>query len=237
MEEAIRMQILIPIVVIVISYLLGAIPFGLIIVRLKTGQDVRTIESGRTGGTNVVRAAGVWAGAATTFLDGAKGAVCVFLARFLLPGATWLEVVAPIMAIIGHNYSIFLIERDQKRGFRLRGGAGGATCVGGSAGLWLPSLVIIPPIGILIWYFVGYASIATMSITVISTLVFAYRAWIGASPWGYVFYGIISFFILAWSLKPNIRRLIAGNERLVGWRARKKPKNGGVIDTHHKVDE
>lgn len=232
------MQVLVPLIIIVFSYLLGAIPFGLIIVKFKTGQDVRSVESGRTGGTNVIRAAGFWAGAITTFLDGAKGAVAVFCVRLVLPGVTWLEVIAPIMTILGHNYSIFLIERDDKGGIRLRGGAGGATCVGGSAGLWLPSLLIVPPIGIFIWYFIGYASLATLSVTVISALLFAYRAWIGASPWGYVFYGIISFFILAWSLRPNIRRLIAGNERLVGWRVRNKPKNGrDLINTSQNVDD
>jgi acyl phosphate:glycerol-3-phosphate acyltransferase len=106
-----------------ISYLIGSIPFGLLIVRLKTGRDIRHVESGRTGGTNVMRAAGFWAGLATAVLDILKSFGCVYLARFALPGNYWLEVLAPVMAILGHNYSIFLAERDQNGRLQLRGGA------------------------------------------------------------------------------------------------------------------
>jgi glycerol-3-phosphate acyltransferase PlsY len=71
------------------SYLLGAIPFGLIIVRLKTGKDIRKVESGRTGGTNAGRAAGFWAGALTAVLDFLKSGVSVLLVRF------WPEPMIP----------------------------------------------------------------------------------------------------------------------------------------------
>ncbi len=56
------MQILVPMLVLLVSYLSGSIPFGLLIVKLRTGKDIRQVESGRTGGTNAMRAAGVWAG-------------------------------------------------------------------------------------------------------------------------------------------------------------------------------
>ncbi len=120
------MQAGLTIFVIICAYLLGSIPSGVLIVKLSTGKDVRQIESGRTGGTNAMRAAGAWAGLATAVLDAVKGAVPVWLARWLVPGALWLEVVAPLLAIIGHNYSIFLIERTENGKVRLGGGAGGA---------------------------------------------------------------------------------------------------------------
>ena len=73
------MQIVFDIGIILLAYLFGSIPFGLLIVKLKTGKDIREVESGRTGGTNAMRAAGFWAGFATAMLDILKGfgAACV----------------------------------------------------------------------------------------------------------------------------------------------------------------
>jgi glycerol-3-phosphate acyltransferase PlsY len=216
------MQILLKVALLAAAYFLGAIPVGLLVVKLLTGQDVRTVESGRTGGTNVFRAAGVWPSAITIFLDGFKGTFSVWMVLLLAPGSAWLAVFAALLTIVGHNYSIFLLEWDTHGRLRFRGGAGGATCAGGSVGLWFPSLFIIVPLAIGILYFVGYASVATMSIALLSMLLFAIRAWMGASPWEYAFYGLFSFLLLAWSLRPNIRRLIQGDERMVGWRVKKK---------------
>jgi len=213
---------LLAIFVLVISYLIGSIPFGLLLVRLKSGKDVRQIESGRTGGTNAFRAAGFLIGLATALLDLLKGMLVVYFARWILGDHAWVEVLAPAVAIIGHNYSIYLIERDGSGRMRLRGGAGGATCVGGSVGLWFPSLLIILPIGGLILYFGGYASLATISVAVISTIIFTIRGWLGISPWEYAFYGVIATGILCWTLRPNIQRLRKGTERVVGYRARNK---------------
>src|SRR5690554_3596433 len=120
------MQVLLAIVAILIGYMLGSIPFGLLIVKLKTGKDIRTVESGRTGGTNAVRAAGLGAGLLTAFFDVLKGAVSVWIAQRLLPGAHVIHILAPLAAILGHNYSIFLIRRDQDGKLRFHGGAGGA---------------------------------------------------------------------------------------------------------------
>jgi acyl phosphate:glycerol-3-phosphate acyltransferase len=207
--------------ILIASYILGSIPFGLIIVRLTTGKDVRQVASGRTGGTNAMRAAGFWVGFATATLDMLKGAAAAWLARYLLPGAPWVHVLAPLAAIVGHNYSIFLRERDAQGRLRLRGGAGGATAAGGAFGLWAPSLLIIVSVGIVFLFGVGYASVATMSVALMATLIFAYRAWLGVSPWQYIFYGILAEVLLVWALRPNIRRLMIGQERLVGWRARR----------------
>jgi len=139
-----------------------------------------------------------------------------------MPAAFWIHILAPGAAILGHNYSIFLAERNAQGRLRLRGGAGGATATGGACGLWPASLLIIIPLGALVLFGIGYASVATMSVALTAILVFAYRAWIGASPWQYIVYGFIAELILMWALRPNIRRLIAGQERLVGWRAKRK---------------
>ena len=230
------MQIVLTMGVILLSYLIGSIPFGLVIVRLSTGKDIRAVESGRTGGTNAMRAAGFWAGLATALLDLLKGTSTVWLARALLPGEVWVTVLAPVAAVLGHNYSIFLMERDQAGKIRLRGGAGGAPTVGGAMGLWFPSLFIILPLGVLILYLIGYASLATLSVAFTATLIFAYRAWIGASPWQYVVYGLFTQAILILALLPNIRRLLTGTERLVGLRAKLRNKPAHAAKEHRRTN-
>jgi acyl phosphate:glycerol-3-phosphate acyltransferase len=197
------MEIIIGVGIILVSYILGSIPFGLIIVKLKTGQDIRLVESGRTGGTNALRAAGFWAGLLTAILDILKGAVSVWIARLAQPNAYLLHILAPTAAILGHNYSIFLPERDKLGHFvRLRGGAGGAPSLGGAFGLWAPSLLIIFPIGALFFF-------------TVALIIFAVRAWMGLNSWSYVLYGLIAEVLLVWALRPNIKKLIAGNERIV----------------------
>src|SRR3990172_5745638 len=150
------MQILFDIGAVVLGYIIGSIPFGWLIVKMKTGKDIRAVESGRTGGTNAMRAAGFLAGLFTAIMDILKGAMAVWLARALLPQIHLVHVLAPVAAIIGHNYSIFMPERnEQGRIVRLRGGAGGAPALGGAIGLWGPSIFIIFPLGALVFFTLG----------------------------------------------------------------------------------
>lgn len=207
--------------VLFIAYLLGSVPFGYIVVKMMRGEDVRRIQSGRTGGTNTMRAAGFWAGLITAVLDILKSALAVWVARVVFPASPWMHALAPVVAIVGHNYSLVLAERDSTGKLRFFGGAGGAPCVGGAVGLWLPMLVILPPLGALILFGVGYASVATMSVALFSTLIFAYRAHLGLAPWPYAVYGLLSLLLIVWALRPNIRRLMNGTERVVGWRAKR----------------
>ncbi len=208
-------------VVIVLSYFIGAIPFGWLVVWLTTRKDVRQIASGRTGGTNAMRAAGFPAGLATAILDILKGASTVWLARAVTDNP-WIHILAPLVAILGHNYSIFMLERGANGRWHLRGGAGGAPCAGGAFGLWPWSLAIIIPLGIVIFFGIGYASVTTMSVALIAALIFLVRALQGFSPWQYVLYGVIAEGLLLWALRPNIKALREGRERFHGWRPWKK---------------
>lgn len=225
------MQTLIDIGIVLVAYIFGSIPFGLLIVKMSTGKDIRKVESGRTGGTNAMRAAGFWAGLLTALMDILKGAASVWAARAFSPDHLWLHVVAPIAVIIGHNYSIFLIERDANgKIIRLRGGAGGAPSVGGAFGLWAPSLLIILPLGALTFFSLGIASVTTMSVALFAIIIFAIRAAQNAMPWSYVLYGVLAEILLLWALRPNIRKLVAGQERVVkyslyGW-IRKRREEG-----------
>jgi len=204
------------------TYLLGSIPFGWIFVKLRTGKDIRDVQSGRTGGTNAMRAAGWSIGLSTGVLDVLKGTVAVLIAKSFNADAYLLHVLAGIAAIVGHNYSIFLLQRSPTGRWRLAGGAGGGTCLGGSIGLWSPSVLIILPIAALIFWFVGYASVTTMSVAALSILIFGVGAFLGNFPWEYILFGVISLALLLWALKRNIIALRAGTERLHGHRARKE---------------
>ncbi|HSK62441.1 MAG TPA: glycerol-3-phosphate 1-O-acyltransferase PlsY, partial [Pyrinomonadaceae bacterium] len=113
------------IVVVIVAYLIGSIPFGYLIVRGKVGDDIRRSGSGGTGATNVSRRAGRAAGVFTLVLDALKGVIAVLVARTVFAGvgpyADWLAAAAGIAAIVGHIFPVWL-------GFR--GGKGVATGVG-----------------------------------------------------------------------------------------------------------
>jgi len=207
------MQTLIDIGILILGYIIGSIPFGLLIVKLKTGKDIRNVESGRTGGTNAVRAAGFWAGLLTAILDISKGTGAVLIAQALSDNHL-IHVLAPVGAILGHNYSVFLARRDNNGNLRFYGGAGGAPALGGAVGLWLPMFPIVFGAGLLIWFTVGIASVTTLAIGLIVTVTFAIRAYYG-EPSIDILYGILSLLLLIWALRPNLKKLMAGEERIV----------------------
>ena len=210
------------------TYIIGSIPFGLLIVWVARGKDIRNIESGRTGGTNAMRAAGLLAGLLTAGFDVFKGVAAVWVAEALVPGAAWVKVAGALLAVMGHNYSVFLIEKRAKGGIRLRGGAGGAPAFGGAIGLWPTAGLIIFPVGLLVFLLIGYASLTTTSVAVVSIIIFTIRAALGLGPWEYVGYGIGALLIILWALRPNLVALREGRERVVGLRAylqKRKQKN------------
>jgi glycerol-3-phosphate acyltransferase PlsY len=222
------MQTLIGIGTVLIGYILGSIPFGLLIVKAKTGKDIRQVESGRTGGTNAVRAAGFGAGLLTAIFDILKGASSVWLAQVLVPQLHVFQILAPLAAILGHNYSLFLINRDQDGKLRFHGGAGGAPSLGGAVGLWPWIFPIVFGAGAIVWFGLGIASVTTMAIGLVVTIVFIIRATLGYQNSLDIWYGVIATLFLMWALRPNIKKLFAGQERVVkyslnGWlRARRE---------------
>ncbi len=198
----------------VAGYIVGSITFGWIITKLVTGKDVREFGSGRTGGTNVFRAAGAPAGVATAVLDVIKGVLAVILVRQLVPGtAGWAEAMAGMGVVLGHNASLFL-------GFR--GGAGGATAVGTGISLWpiagLPALLL----GVFVLFVIGYASLATIVAGMSVALAMTVGALSGSVPWAYVVFGWGTLALLIIALRPNIRRLMDGTEKRVSWFKRDK---------------
>jgi glycerol-3-phosphate acyltransferase PlsY len=216
------MIVVISIGMIALGYLLGSIPSGMIMVRLTTGRDIRRVGSGRTGGTNAMRAGGSLAGALTGILDVVKSFAAVELCRWALPGLVWLEILVGLAAVIGHNYSVFSIDWKETRFGKIpifHGGAGGAPTLGAATAFWFPSLFIILPIGLMVFFFIGYASVTTLVGGLAVIVIFTIRAILGYSSAWYTVFGLVAMSLLVWSLRPNISRLIQGTERLVGLRA------------------
>jgi glycerol-3-phosphate acyltransferase PlsY len=203
------------------AYLIGSVPIGLLVVRLATGKNILNEHSGRTGGTNVMRAAGFWAGLVTAVGDVLKGAAAVLLARSWAPAAPAVQAAAGVLAVLGHNHSIFLMDRSNGR-LRLRGGAGGATAVGCGIALSPTVAWVILPVPILL-FGIGYASVTTLTVGALMTVTLIVQANAGQVPWAYVGFGVGVEILMLLALRPNLERLRRGEERVVGLRARGRP--------------
>lgn len=196
------------------GYVIGSISFGWIIVKLMKGEDVRRYGTGRTGGTNVYRAAGAPAGVATAVLDVLKGVVAVLLVRQLTPNTFgWAEALTGFGVVLGHNASCFL---------DFRGGAGGSTAVGTSIALSPPSGLIAMLAGGLMLFVGGYASVASIIAGGIVAIGNTIGAVLGANYWSYAAYGWSVLGLILIALRPNIQRLRAGTEKRVSWFKRGK---------------
>lgn len=218
----------------IIGYLCGSIPFGYLYVRAKTGEDIRSVGSGRTGGTNSLRAAGLLVGIVTSFSDVFKGILGIKLTQLLLVNLLhtdpnllpWAYLVAGTMSVVGHNWSIFL---------KFAGGAGTGPNIGWATAIWPPMFPIgfVVMAGMLLG--LGMASVASLSMAAIIPITFAILYFTGvnvrfgiADTPAYMVAGIITALIVTYALRPNIKRLIEGNERVVGPRAKRlKRKQGG----------
>ena len=190
--------------IVVEAYLLGSIPFGYLLYRLRHGGDVRTIGSGSIGATNVLRGAGFAAGAATLALDGVKGYVAVGLAGTLTDhDPKWMSVAA-VVAILGHMFPVFL---------NLRGGKGVATSFG--AFLAIAPLTVLCAVGIfaIVAALTRYVSLA--SILAVAAFPFLLYSAGGASIYA-VSAAVICAILVVFRHRSNIQRLIAGQERQLG---------------------
>ncbi len=191
--------------VLLVSYLLGAFPTGYLLVRAFAGADVRSMGSGRTGGTNVLRSAGPIAAALTVVGDALKGGAAVLVAH-AIAGTPLAAGVAGVAAILGHNYSLFL-------GFD--GGAGTMTNIGVALFLWPPAGGGAIVVGLAMLLLRRYASLASIAVAVAMPLLFGAGALWLHTPALYALSAGISALIVVNELRPNIVRLLAGTERKV----------------------
>lgn len=186
------------------AYLLGSIPFGLLLGQMFGGTDIRKAGSGNIGATNVARVVGPVAGLLTLLLDAGKGAAAVWLAgRFSGESATWL-MAATLCVLAGHCFPIWL---------RFRGGKGVATAAG--------AFLVLCPIAVLgaailfllvviFWRFVSLGSISAAA--AMPLLVYFFWAPRHAPPYAVTFGSLAAALLIVYKHDGNIQRLVQGNE-------------------------
>jgi glycerol-3-phosphate acyltransferase PlsY len=193
-------------VLVVAAFVIGGIPWGVIVARITGGTDPRTIGSGRTGGANTMRAIGPRLALLAGLLDMLKGTAAVLLARALGAGVE-VEVLAGLASIIGHSRSVFL-------GFG--GGRGVAPAFGALLAFQpLVALAIIPVFAGVI-ALTRYSSLGSLTGSAVGGILFAWViATNGLDPWLYVYAvgGAGLVWLFHWD---NIGRLLRGEERKIG---------------------
>jgi acyl phosphate:glycerol-3-phosphate acyltransferase len=183
---------------IIFSYLIGAVPTGLLLVRLLKGEDIRRLGSGNIGSVNVLRVAGPATAAAVLIVDILKGLIPVLLAT-RLGSSAWVIVLCGLAAIAGHNWSVFL-------GFR--GGKGIATSFGVLTGLsWICALVAGG-----IWIAVVAATRYSSLGSLVSVTSVPFLLWYLGEPPAYIAFGVIAAIFAFYRHRSNIQRLIGGTE-------------------------
>jgi len=198
------MDTLFQIIAILLSYLLGAVPFGLVFSKLFSDVDVRTIGSGNIGATNVLRAAGKKAAVLTLLMDTMKGLVPVLIVKFLFQDDA-ITVLSGAAAILGHNFPVYL---------KFRGGKGVATSYGVVVAVapWTGLLCLI------IWALVAYIWRFSSLSALVSFACYPGLTFFITSPQSKP-YGLLALFIFGmiyYRHRDNIKRLLSGTEPKIG---------------------
>ncbi len=188
-----------PTLALLLGYLLGSIPFGIILTRLGGAGDLRGIGSGNIGATNVLRTGRKGLAAATLVLDALKGWFAVWLAERLFPGQGPL---AAATAFLGHCYPVWL---------RFRGGKGVATTLGIAAALWWPIGLVYALLWLVVLALTRVSSLAGMAAAVSAPVTAA--AW---DRFDLVPLLISLALLVIWKHRANLERLLAGVEPRLG---------------------
>lgn len=188
----------------VVAYLIGSIPTGYLIVKAKTGQDIRTIGSGSTGATNVKRVLGKKWFFTVMVLDAIKGMVPVLIAKYLTFGDSLglVAVVSAVMVIIGHSKPLFL-------GFK--GGKSVASGIGTIYALNFYVGLILTVVWSIITYFTKYVSVGS----IIALICAPFLMYFLKNPIGYTVYATIAAIYIVYLHRENIKRLLKGTESKV----------------------
>ena len=197
---------------VLLGYLLGALPFGLILGRLTRGIDIREFGSHRTGATNALRTLGARTAALVFLLDLGKGVAAVLLAYALYQAGPagsppWVAAAAGFAAIVGHIWSVFI---------RFTGGRGVATSTGGLGAIAPLALLVLAPIVVLIIWRWRYVSAGSIAGSLLAPVIVAVLAVLNLAPWAGVAYALAAGLLVTWAHADNIARLRAGTERRIG---------------------
>lgn len=185
-----------------LGYLLGSVPFGLLLTRLSGRGDIREIGSGNIGATNVLRTGSKWLAAATLLLDAGKGALAVWIAQNYLPGVPGGDRYAAAGALVGHLYPVWL---------RFRGGKGVATLLGILLALLFTAGLIYAAVWTLLLLLLRISSAAGIAAAASAPL----SAWLLGA--GNLVPLLAGFGVLViWQHRGNLMRLRAGTEPRIG---------------------
>jgi len=190
-------------VALAIGYLLGSIPFGLVLTRLAGTQDIRSIGSGSIGATNVLRTGRKSLAAGTLLLDALKGTVAVVIAGFIAgPNAA---MVAGLGAFLGHLFPVWL---------KFKGGKGVATYIGVLLGLFWPGMVVFCLLWLATAFTARYSSLSALVAAFITPI---FLWWFGHLALAALF--AVMTLLLFYAHRENIKRLQAGKESRIGEKA------------------
>ena len=191
------------VLLVALGYLTGSLPMGVLVARLTGGRDPRTVGSGRTGGTNALRAMGKWRALTVGLLDIAKGAVPVLLARAV--GADELiQALAGVAAVVGAWRSLFL---------HFHGGRGVATGVGALLVISPLAIVLAAPIFFAVIWITKYVSLGSLIGSAAAVVILALLVVLGFAHPVWLVYGIAAVTIVWVAHSDNIGRLVRGQER------------------------
>ena len=196
-------------VFVVLAYLLGSIPFGYIIVRLRTGGDIRASGSGNIGATNVLRTTGRVAGILTLLLDTAKGYLGVALAWHFTGGDAWWSSLAAVACILGHAYPVFL---------RFKGGKAVATALGAFLMLAPSAIAAVAVVFVVAVALTRYISLGS----VLASGLLPVAVWLITHPAFPVIYAsLFTGAFIVYRHRENLRRLHEGTERVLSLKGRR----------------
>lgn len=196
-----------------LAYLFGSIPWGYFFLYWRRGLDIRDYGSGRIGVSNVLRTGGGRVAALVLLLDLSKSVVMVLLARVLI-GTTTAEVWVGLLALMGHNWPVFL---------KFRGGRGIVTGLGGLSVMAPIAAAIAAVAFIPITLISRYLSLGSITAVVVACLSLLALTLVGVYSSTYAWYGFGAGAIIIWQHRDNIQRLLRGTERRLGKPAAKLP--------------
>jgi glycerol-3-phosphate acyltransferase PlsY len=205
------------ILVVLVGYLLGSIPFGVLIARRKALIDIRHHGSGRTGATNVLRTLGRKAAFAVAGLDILKGVLAVFFAGIIVGenyvmlgdfglGLFFAQVIAALAAIVGHIWPVFI---------SFKGGRGVATFFGGLIALYPAAAIFGGEVFIIGAGLTGFASLGSITGIVGAYAILVPLTIMQGFPVEYLVYVCIGTMLILYMHRDNIKRLLAGRERRI----------------------
>ena len=192
--------------VLILAYILGSIPFGFVLGKIVKSIDVRDLGSGSMGMTNVIRTVGIYTGIAVLILDMLKSILAIYLA-ILIVDSSLIVSLSGVLAITGHIWPVFS---------KFRGGKGTACGWAGLLFLSPISGLIASIVGLFLIAITRYVSLGSITASVVGSIFLVILCLTGNAPLPYMWFGVLGTILIAFRHKDNILRLIKGQERKLG---------------------